>query len=86
MKTLFYFFIWLLLNLQMCQIILLNPVLSFSNLCFIHNQKNLLKSNSRICSSFLYANLATLAWAAVSEGNTFPIVGNRDFKQGWFSL
>ena len=61
-------------------------ILSFSNLCFIHNQKNLSKSNSQICSSFLYANLATLARAAVSESNTFPVVANRDFKEGWFSL
>ena len=44
------------------------------------------KSNSRIRSSFFYANLATLARAAGSEDNTFPIVANRDFKEGWFSL
>ena len=43
------------------------------------------KSNSRIYFSFLYANLATLARAAVVEGNTFPVVANRNFKEGWFS-
>ena len=26
------------------------------------------------------------ARAAVSEGNTFPMLANRDFKEGWFSL
>ena len=43
------------------------------------------RSNSWICS-FWDANLATHARAAVSECNTFPIVANRDFKEGWFSL
>ena len=62
-------------------------ILLFSNLCFITIKKICLsKSNFRICSSFLYANLATLAQAAVSESNTFPIVANRNFKKGWFSL
>ena len=44
------------------------------------------RSNSWICSSFWDANLATHARSAVSEGNTFPILANRNFKEGWFSL
>ena len=43
------------------------------------------QSNSWIYSSFWNANLATHARAAVSKGNTFSIVANKDFKYGWFS-
>ena len=49
-------------------------------------KKFLSQSNSWIYSSFWDANLATHARAAVSEGSTFPILANRDFKEGWLSL
>ena len=50
-------------------------------------KKNFLsRSNSWISSSFWDANLTAHARAAISEGNTFPNLANRDFKEGWFSL
>ena len=63
-----------------------NNILVSQSLLYPQLKIFLSRSNSWICSSFWDANLATHARAAVSEGNTFPIVANRDFKEGWFSL
>ena len=42
--------------------------------------------SSRDRRSIPLGHLPTRARAAVSEGNTFPILANRDIKEGWFSL
>ena len=39
-----------------------------------------------LVTCFRDANLTTHVRSAVSEGNTFSIVANRDFKEGLFSL